>query len=120
MNSQQKENRQPQLQLENHEERLKVLERRIPNYPTFSVPDYTDELKMVGRKIDTFLNSNHQKNIDNSAKEIKAIVSRIPHVMHIQHHHHFAKLTARVVTAFLILILILAGVSWLAYYFYKH
>lgn len=102
------------------EEKIRLLEARVPEYPKLRVPDYTHDLRTVRQSIDRFLASPHQKNMDNTMMQIREIISRIPHTIHVQHHHHFAKLTKRVTIVFLILICCLGFTIWLAYYFYKH
>jgi hypothetical protein len=102
------------------EEKLQILEARGPEYPILKVPDYTSDLCEVKKSVDRFLNSSHQKNMDETFVMIKGLVSRIPDTIHVQNHHHFAKLTGRVILAFTVLVICLVFSTWLAYYFYKH
>lgn len=100
-------------------EKIKVLEDQAPEYPKIRIPDYTHDLKSVYKVVNDFLGSNHQRKMDSAMQEIKEIVRRMPHVIQIQHHHHFAKLTGRVITAFLILIGCLSLAVWLAIHYYQ-
>jgi len=102
------------------EEKLQILEAREPEYPILKVPDYTSDLREVKKSVDRFLNSSHQKNMDKTFVMIKGLVSRIPDTIHVQNHHHFAKLTGRVILAFTVLVICFVFTTWLAYYFYKH
>lgn len=102
------------------EEKLKILEAKGAEYPILKVPDYTSDLREVKKSLDRFLNSSHQKNLDETFRMIKDLVSRIPYTIHVQNHHHFAKLTRRVIIAFTVLVICLVFTAWLAYYFYKH
>lgn len=106
--------------LKSNGERLQRLENAVPKYPRIRIPDYTDELLSVQKSIDSFLRSGHQKNMADIMLQIRELVSRMPHVVHVRHHHHFERLTKRVITAFLVLVLLLGISIWLAYYFYKH
>lgn len=101
-------------------ERIGRLENTFPKYPRIRIPDYTDELRLVRRSIDAFLHSGQQQEMSDIMLQIRELVSRMPHVVHVRHHHHFAKLTKRVISAFLILVMLLGLSIWLAYYFYKH
>ncbi|WP_316735458.1 hypothetical protein [Pedobacter aquatilis] len=103
-----------------HELRIKKLEQDVPDYPKISIPDYSNDLKLTRKAIESFLDSGCQKQMEVSMQKIRELVSRMPHIVKVEHHHHFAKPTRRVVTAFTVLSLLLAFTIWLAYYFYKH
>ncbi len=103
-----------------HGERIQKLENVVPKYPRIRIPNYTDELLSVRKSVDAFLNSGQQKNMAETMLQIREMVSRMPRVVQVRHHHHFEKMTRRVIIAFLVLGMLLGLSIWLAYYFYKH
>lgn len=107
-------------ELKMNSERKGRLGDTIPKYPRIRMPDYTDELRLMRRSVDAFLQSGQQQDMADILLQISELVSRMPHVVYVRHHHHFGKLTKRVIFAFLILVMLLGLSIWLAYYFYKH
>ncbi|WP_162796046.1 hypothetical protein [Pedobacter nanyangensis] len=106
---------QSQLEL-----RISDLERKVPEYPRIRIPDYSNDLKLARRSIESFLTAGYQKQMAQTVEQIRQLVESMPPVVVVQHHHHFAKLTKRVVVAFTVLIALLGLAIWVAYYFYKH
>jgi hypothetical protein len=106
---------QSQLEL-----RISDLERKVPEYPRIRIPDYSNDLKLARRSIESFLATGYQKQMAQTMEQIRQLVESMPPVVVVQHHHHFAKLTKRVIVAFLVLIVLLSLAIWLAYYFYSH
>ena len=106
--------------LKSHGERLSRLENIIPKYPKIRIPDYTRDLNAVRKSLDAFLQSSHQTDMKDIMLQIRQLVAAMPKVVQVRHHHHFARLTKRVIIAFSILIVLLCLATWLAYYFYRH
>ncbi len=106
---------QSQLEL-----RVRNLERKVSEYPRIRIPDYSNDLKLARRSIESFLAAGYQKQMAQTMEQIRQLVESMPPVVVVQYHHHFAKLTKRVVVAFSVLIALLGIAIWLAYYFYKH
>ncbi|WP_113662377.1 hypothetical protein [Pedobacter nanyangensis] len=106
--------------LKSHGERLSRLENIIPKYPKIRIPDYTSDLHAVRKSVDTFLQSNHQENMKEIMLQIRQLVAAMPEVVRVRHHHHFARLTKRVIIVFSILIVLLCLAIGLTYYFYRH
>lgn len=100
--------------------RISNLERKVPEYPRIRIPDYSNDLKLARRSIESFLAAGYQKQMAQTMVQIRQLVESMPPVVAVQHHHHFAKLTKRVIVAFLVLIALLTLAIWLAYYFYNH
>lgn len=106
--------------LKSHGERLARLENIIPKYPKIRIPDYTSDLNAVRKSVDAFLQSSHQENMKEIMFQIRQMVAAMPEAVQVRHHHHFARLTKRVIIVFSILVVLLCLAIWLAYYFYRH
>ncbi|MEN0094077.1 MAG: hypothetical protein AAGB30_01760 [Pedobacter sp.] len=89
------------------------------DHPIIRIPDHSVELKAMKRSMDAFLSSERQRQIDLAVRKIEQLVHSVPNVVTVEHHHHFAKWSKRIVWTIATLSALLALACWVAYHLYS-